>query len=140
MSVKLNCPLVSGSGPCECPGLARCKGCGYTAHDKQFQGDHHLCNAARPELSGPSEGCRPALAQPISPLFSFLDFSDWAATCRVRYIDAGVNLDRTIALDSSGRVIRTGTDFQAARDRGAFPISVYLYRHVRLAPVAAVSR
>lgn len=44
---KPNCPLITGLRPCECPDLPRCKGCGYTAHDKRFEGDHHLCSEAR---------------------------------------------------------------------------------------------
>lgn len=44
---KLNCPLVSGEGPCECA-LPRCVQCGYTEHDAAFQLDHHLCGGLIP--------------------------------------------------------------------------------------------
>lgn len=30
-------------GLCECPDMKRCKGCGYTKHDKAYWMDHYLC-------------------------------------------------------------------------------------------------
>lgn len=42
LPIELNCPLRTGSGPCECD-LPRCPECGYTKHDSQFQADHYLC-------------------------------------------------------------------------------------------------
>lgn len=31
-------------GYCDCPGMGRCPDCGYTDHDKKYQGDHYLCD------------------------------------------------------------------------------------------------
>lgn len=42
-SARLNCPLDSGAGPCECEAMGRCPICGYTQHDALFQGDHASC-------------------------------------------------------------------------------------------------
>ena len=30
-------------GVCSCPDMTRCPSCGYTAHDKVWLADHHLC-------------------------------------------------------------------------------------------------
>ena len=46
---RLNCPLESGAGPCECD-LPRCPVCGYTEHDARFHQDHERCEGEIPEV------------------------------------------------------------------------------------------
>lgn len=53
MSDKPNCPLETYLRPCMCPDMPRCPECGYTQHDADAEGDHHLCGGAIPEKALP---------------------------------------------------------------------------------------
>jgi hypothetical protein len=51
-----NCPLRTGLRPCMCD-LPRCPSCGYTEHDRQFEGEHDdLCTGRIPECGQVERG------------------------------------------------------------------------------------
>lgn len=42
-------------GCCTCPGMKKCPGCGYTAHDKAILMDHRFCRNAKRAMAPSSE-------------------------------------------------------------------------------------
>lgn len=43
-------------GLCQCPRMKRCKGCGYTEHDKEYWQDHYLCSTTKTKKKTVSKG------------------------------------------------------------------------------------
>lgn len=61
-------------------------------------------------------------------LFQFRSFTDWVNHAQSRFARmnaAGVMTRETVCVDASGRICSFGKQFMSARDREAFPVTVY---------------